>query len=296
MDIPASVISNPPRDVPASTQLVMMFGGMLSKFGWIFGGFGMIFLLLFASHADFSSWTEFHGALKTASGMIVSSEKTHASEGGGNHRRGNPIYAYHYRFSVNGTEYHGTAYATGGGPRNHQAVTVEFPAGKPDISRIQGMRRAMFGPEVGFVVIFPLIGLAIVLASLRTNFRNLTLLANGETAQARITGKEMTKTRVNGRMVYKVWFEFFDRTGASQKTFTRTNAPEKLAGRVFEELFYDANRPTRAILLHQLPGSVTLDERGQVKASGTGALWGALWAPALALAFMATAICLNKIL
>lgn len=296
MELPSSIVSDPPRDIPLSTKLVVLFGGTFSWFGWFLAGFGMIFVILFASQADFSSWIYFRGALETSPAIVTASEETHASEGGGKHRRGTPIYEHHFKFSFGGAEYAGTSYCTGGGLRDNQHVTVEFPAGKPDLSRIQGMRRAMFGPFVIFVFIFPLIGLTLVAVTLRTGKKNIFLLANGESAQARNTGKEPTHTRVNNRTVYKVWFEFTDRSGGLQKTSTRTSTPEKLEGRAFEPLFYDVNNPVRCAFLHNLPGSVALDERGGVKPCGAGQVFSALWAPVLAAIFVIAGALLHRLL
>ena len=95
-------------------------------------------------------------------------------------------------------------------------------------------------------------------------------------------------------MVYKVWFEFADQTGALQNTFTRTSTPEKLEGSVFEQLFYDATNPTRAILLHSLPATLTLDERGRINPCSVGSLIAVLWAPALAVLFVITSVLIQR--
>ena len=48
--------SLPPRDVPLTVRLQVLFGGFLNQFGWLFFGFGMVFglanALLFLPQAD----------------------------------------------------------------------------------------------------------------------------------------------------------------------------------------------------------------------------------------------------
>lgn len=296
MDLPSSIVSNPPREVPLSTRLVLLFGGPVAVLGWVFTGMGLMFAVVFAGNADLSSWRDFRGPLETAPGLITTSEETHASEGGGKHSRGTPIYERHFKFHAGGRDYEGTSYCTGGGLRDGQAVTVEFPAGRPDVSRIQGMRRALFGPAVAFVLTFPLIGFALAGGSLWMGRKNISLLIHGELAQARNTGKEATNSRVNNRTVYKMWFEFTDRTGELQKVSLRTSKPENLEGRVFEQLFYDVSQPTRCVLFHSLPGNVTFDERGGIKPCGFWRVARATWAPLLALVFFSVSLLLHRLL
>lgn len=290
VNLPSAIVSSPPREIPFSTRLVLLTGGKLAWMGWIFAAFGLIFGLFFASHADLSQWFMFRGELQTATGKIVESRRTHASEGGGKGRRGTPIYEHHYRFTVDGNEFNGTSFCTGGDLRDRETVTVEFPFGDPEFSRIHGMRRAIFGPGLAFLGIFAVAGLVFIVLNLRTGLKNVWLLTHGEAAPARNTGKEITNTKVNNRRVYKVWFDFTDRNGAPQRTFIRTSQPEKVEGRQFEELFYDPKKPSRSTLLHNLPGNVTLDERGGINPCRLGAIFVALLGPFIAFASVTTAV------
>jgi hypothetical protein len=45
-------VSRPPRAVPLSTRLVVLFGGVFSGVGWFFFAFGMIFAWIFADKGD----------------------------------------------------------------------------------------------------------------------------------------------------------------------------------------------------------------------------------------------------
>jgi hypothetical protein len=262
---------------------------MFARLGWLFAGFGMIFVFIFAGNADLSTPYYFRGKLETVSGIVTATKRTGFSE------NKTQVFAYYYRFQNDGVEREGTSYRTGDSAASlGEQVTVEFPVGRPGCSRIQGMRCAVFGPWSAFVIIFPLLGIAVVAVSFRAGWKNRSLLTNGEPALARCTGKEMTNTEVNNRYVYKVWFEFTDRGGALQRTFTRTASPENLEGSTAQTLFYDPRQPSRSMLLHGLAGNVTLDERGNVNPCGAGQVLGVLWPAAIFAVFVLVGLYLQS--
>src|SRR5258706_7937427 len=177
-------LSRPPRTVPWSTRLVVLFGGTFSGFGWIFFGFGMIFVWIFAGKGDYTSAFIMRGALETAPALVTGVQDTRFSEGGSKHSRGTSIYAYRYKFNTGGTDYEGTSYRLGQGRgREGDETTVEFPAGKPRYSRLKGMRRAIFSPVVAMVFLFPVVGLTLVLPGVLQGRKNIRLLKDGEIAQ-----------------------------------------------------------------------------------------------------------------
>src|SRR6202158_2777437 len=106
-------VSRPPRTLPWSTRLVVLFGGTFSGFGWLFFGFGMIFVWIFAGKGDYTSAFMMRGVLETAPAVVTGVQNTKFSEGGGKHTPGTPIYAYHYKFQSGGTDYEGTSYRLG---------------------------------------------------------------------------------------------------------------------------------------------------------------------------------------
>lgn len=240
--------------------------------GWIFGGFGMVFALGFLGNADLTSWIYFRGNLETAQGTVTAVEQTSASEGGSKHHSGTPIYRYGYKFTAAGTGYSGTSYRVGSGVKYGDKVTIEYPAGNPARSRIQGMRRAVFGAGTLFVLIFPVVGFGLVAVMIYGGWKDLNLLVNGEAALGRFTNKEYTNVKVNSRTVYKMWFEFADTRGTVQKTFMRSSKPEKFEGEAFQQLFYDPAKPGKCLLALALPKGAEPDERGQINECSGGTM------------------------
>jgi len=262
---------------------VLVLGGRLGAPGWFFFGFGMIFVFIFGDKGDYSSVFVMRGKLETAPAVVTAVENTRFSEGGGKYRKGTPIYAYQYKFRAGQTNYEGTCYATGQKARVGSEVTVEFPLGWPDRSRIQGMRRAMFGPVIAVVFLFPAIVLALLLSGVVLGCRNIRLLANGETARGTLLSQAATNMRVNRRTVYKMTFQFTDLTGQLRQAVVKSSTLEKLQTSPFEFVFYDRNDPTKATLLDDLPGHQGLTNRGEIRPCGIGSMLGATVAPLFAL-------------
>lgn len=279
------------RVVPWSTRLVVLFGGGVAAMGWFFFAFGMIFVWIFGVNGDFSSVLLFRGPLESAPALVTAALETNFSEGGrrrqsGTPRKGARIYAYDYQFTQGGQNFQGTSYRTGQGAREGDRVTAEFPAGRPDRSRLRGMRRAPFGPVIAFVFVFPAVGLAFVLPSLWRGWRNIGLLTSGEITAGRLTRKEPTNAQVNKRPVYKLTFEFADANGITRETVVKTSLTEKLSDESAEKLFYDPRNPAKAALLDNLPGGQAIAERGELRRCGSGAVLRALLGPLAASAVL----------
>ena len=278
-------VNRPPRMLPLSTRLVILFGGTFSGFGWFFFGFGMVFVWIFAGKGDYTSALLMRGKLETAPAVVTGVQNTRFSEGGSEGSGGTPIYAYHYKFQRDSSDYQGTSYRLGeGNGREGDETTVEFPAGRPKYSRIKGMRRAIFSPVVALAFLFPTVGLSLVLPGVRQGWKSIRLLKDGETAQGTLIKKEPTKVSVNRQMVYKLTFEFTDRSGQARQATAKTHLPDKLEANRSELLFYDPNNVASSTLLDNLPGKQALTERGEFRPCGFGAGLKAIFLPIAALA------------
>lgn len=269
MLVAVSLLIHLPRGVPLSTRLTVLFGSGFQPFGWLFFGFGMIFTLVFAGNADLSSMLTFRGALGEAEGVIVSSQKSAYSEGGASHgsgsgRRGTPIYRHDFTFEFDGSTHPGISYSKGGMLPTGHKVQVEFPHGRPGTSRIKGMRNAPFGPWALLVLIFPLVGLALVVPGLASGWKSCRLLTHGVLAKGRLTTKRRTNIQVNKQHVYKLTFQYMDQFGQAHSVETKTHRPEKLEDDFEERLIYDPHRPAQAVMMDALPGTPRISEEEQI--------------------------------
>ncbi|MGV8122619.1 MAG: hypothetical protein AB2L14_22905 [Candidatus Xenobiia bacterium LiM19] len=289
MDDKARLISPPPRQVPFSVAVKLLFGDFSNLFGWIFFGFGMIFFWGFAMNADFSSFLYSGISWASATGASTGSSRTCFSEGGSKHRSGTPIYANHFRFrAADGNEYEGVSFTKGsytpsgsGAESAVETVSVQYVSSNPRISRIAGQRLRPFGPDVIFVVIFPFVGLCFLSYGLIQGFKALRLLSSGDAALGTLEKKEATNVEVNNRRVYALTFSFKTKDGTPAFAVSKTNEPEKLEDDTEERLFYDPVNPSRAVLFDSLPGGVGIDERGEIFDPSPMKSWLYLIAPAV---------------
>lgn len=268
--------------MPLLLHCQVLFGGFLAQFGWLFLGFGGIFFWAFVMNADLASFYRFRGALETAKGVVLETKDTGASEGGSKNRRGTPIYAHWYSFTAaDGREYRGVSYALGTHLEEGQEVVVEYPQGNPSISRIPGMRRAVFGPWAIFVIIFPLVGLGFILGSLASRLQAKRLLAEGKLGLGTLKSKVATNVQVNKQTVYKLTFEFVAEDGRTFEAVAKTHQVAALQDEAQERLLYDPASPARAVVLDELPGSLQLDDAGNLQAGNAPFGWLVLFLPAV---------------
>jgi hypothetical protein len=270
----------PPRQVPATLRARLLFGG-LGVLAWIWFGFGSAIATGFLRHADLTSWVLLRGALEEVPGTGLGCEPTGASEGGSKGQSGTPIYANRYAFGAGGDELEGVSYATGRCLGPGEAVRVEYPAGRPDRSRVQGMRRGWFGPDVLFVAIFPLVGIALVLLSLRSGWRRLRLLSRGRLALGALVSDEPTRVSVNNRPVRKLTFTIDTETMGRRQVVVRSHVPELALDEPRERILYDPERPELAAAWDLLP-TIRLDERGELAPAGLAGSLLVLLPPVLA--------------
>ena len=260
-------LAGPPRSVPLSVRLRILLGGFLNQFGWIFFGFGLVFVWAFTLNADLTSWYRFRGQLETSEGKVIDCKKTLYSEGGSKHSKGTPVYEIHYDFTTaDGTEYKGLSYITGKQFELGQKVTIEYPQGKAQTSRIKGMRQKPVGLFGIFPVVFPMIGLLFIIRGIKKGIKANRLLTLGEQTTGRLKSKERTNTKVNKKPVFKLTFEFNTPEEMTYETLVKTHETGKLEDQAEEPLLYDPVHPSYAVMLDDLPGNPRIMENGTIQA------------------------------
>ena len=178
-------LAAPPRRLPLSLQIWLLFGGP-GVLAWIWFGFGAALSIVLIRKADLS-WLNPPAATAHARGFVEGCDETGSTEGGSDTRRGTPIYANRFRFQdATGTLLHGLSYATGQCLDVDAVVDVEYDVDRPAASQIVGMRRAAFGQGALFVLVFPLVGVVFIAAIVHGARQSLRLLEHGELARGRL--------------------------------------------------------------------------------------------------------------
>lgn len=242
------------RGVGVLARIAVLFGGIAGQVGWGLVAFGSIFFWAFGADHSLATLVRYRGEKKTSEGVVADVDKTNVSVGGGKHTSGTPVYRYKFRFAVPemDKEFTGTCYTTGKRYQEGEAVSVEYLVRDPEHARIAGTRMSIMGGWAALLLILPGIGLAMALGSLRTGWRRMELLANGQFARAALVGEEPTNTRINGRTVMKLTMEF-DESGRKHRFFARTHKPERIDRENGALALYDPVQPERAVLLSALP-------------------------------------------
>jgi hypothetical protein len=255
----------PPRLISPLLTAQMLLGGAAAQTGWALLCFGSIFFWAFAWHADLTDWRFPAARFTQTTGEVLGCDKTKFSIGGSEHRAGTPVYRNLYRYSVSDHIFESASYATGtcveSGP-----TAIEYLPDRPEISRIAGMRRDVFGPGTLLVAVLPLVGFIFVAAGILRGRRRLRLLGGGVPASGKLVEKAPTLTRVNNRTVYKMTFQYVAHDGIARHTIARTHQPERLQDEAAECVLYDPDNPATSMLLDAMPGKTGIDEGGQLVA------------------------------
>lgn len=251
-------LARPPRRVSIALVLQTLFGGTLQQMGWLFAGFGMVFVWAFVGQAEIA-WSLRAGDVGQAQAQVLGMVETGASI---NDRR---VYGTRYRYSVAGSDFEGLSYATGHHLREGQTATVEFSLARPQMSRIEGMRSALFGPLVLFVLIFPGLGLAFVLGALPGRLRELQLLRHGLPGHGKLVDKSPTNMSINKQPVYRLRFEFKTQDGRTGTVEAHSHMPEALEDEEQEAVLYDPRDPGRALVFDGAAGRPAVGTDGNLR-------------------------------
>jgi hypothetical protein len=228
--------------------------------------------------------------VETARGEVTGCERTRASEGGSKGRSGTPIYANRWTFERGGERFEGVSYALGRCVPAGSAVRMEYLPDDPGVARIAGMRRAIFGPELLFAALFPLVGIGMVVFAWRDRSRALRLLVHGHVGHGTLVGEEQTRVSVNKRPVMKLRFDLVTEAGSHHEAVVRTHRTELLKDDPRERLLYDPAAPEVAVAWDLLPGPPRVDATGALEAPGLLGSLGAVLLPVAAVAAEALAL------
>jgi hypothetical protein len=261
--------------VPLSARLRVLFGGFNNQFGWIFFGFGLIFVWAFALQADVASPFLFRFQTKSTQGIVERVQESSASE------NETAIFEVSYTYFDNlGRQQSGTSYSTGA-PGVGARVTVEYLTGFPSISRVEGMRRKPFGPFALISILFPLIGLGFLYAGIKYGLKANRLLKQGRIAFGKLISSEATGASINDQPVIKLTFSFTANDGEEYEAIAKTHEPEDLRDEEEEPLLYDEKDPSYAVLLDDLPGSTAFDPSGKLNPASAWETVKVLFFPSL---------------
>ncbi len=235
-------------------RLVVLFSGFEAQFGWLFFGFGMIFVWVFGVFAPLKQGIVNYDGETT--GVISGIAATNSSV---NDRT---VMRYTFSYEVNGRTYTAESFTEDLLGEALTPVTVEYSTSDPDRARIKGTRTTEFPWMVMFVLIFPVIGLIFMVYSFRRNSKHVDLLNQGVFARGKLLNKERTNVEYNKMPVYKYTFEFTANDGMTYQATGKTHLTHLLEDEETERVIYAPNDPAYATVYDSIPGAPTLGPDG----------------------------------
>ena len=216
------------------------------------------FFWLFFMDCEALSWLKFARPLSTCNGTV-----TRVVVAGGEENEV-AIMAIHYSYALDGKECSGCAYETGTTMQPGNPVTVEYATSNPLVSRIKGLRHYRFSAPAVLVILFPAVGICLLVYGWKQGHRARRLLECGVLGTAALKSKVVASSGDDGT-VYNFTFDFIAENG---RTYTHTSSskrdlkPEEGPG---EQILYDPADPSCAILVDDLPAPVRVTEFGNLE-------------------------------
>lgn len=262
-------VADPPRQVPNTTALAVLFGGFLTQFGFGWLAFSVPFVVAFVPLGSLLGGFNTDKYVATT-GRVVEVRGTSSYE------NDVQIMAYRFEFQTpDGQRHEAESYYTGHDTlQQDQRATVLYDPSKPEKALLKGQRRDLFPAWVGaMVLIFPGVGMLLLYFGFRNRPRALRILRWGRYATGKLIGTEPTNVRINNRTVVKNIYEVALPNGTTFQAEARSHLPGKLQDEAQEPLLY-LERLTGtgydAQLLDELPGRPRFDTNGNLTPAPLG--------------------------
>ncbi len=247
------------RVVPRSVVLRLFLSGTRNQISWLVLGIGMCLGWVVIFNVDLS-FVYYRGTIELVTGTITDSSETNMSI------NEESVVVNSYRFiTADGRSFEDFSYATGRWHSKGNKVTIEYPKGKPHLSRIQGMRRKLFGTYGILFAIVPAVGVGLLYFSMRKALKIKHLLQDGRLTTGTLVDKEETNVSINDDPVYKLTFAFTADDGREHHVVHRTHKTEALEDESEERLLYGPSHPEVALMVDALPSLPDFDERGNIR-------------------------------
>lgn len=192
-----------PRHVPDAVMRAANPGGRGRTGLMIFVAvFGSLFVWAFFPVNCWRDWVMAAAPTVTTTGQVIEHKATSLSV---NEQK---VYRTTFEYRPEGVDakLSGKSYNSISSRESGMPVTVEYLKDQPSIARVRGERQSAAGSFALFVLLFPLIPVAVLLFSWRGRRRKAHLLRNGERGSVKVEAVEATNMSVNDQPVFRVTF------------------------------------------------------------------------------------------
>lgn len=245
------------RKLPLPVWLKIFTGGILGHIGWIIFFTGTLLSFALQVPATVAESVAFRRPSTMTAGVIGEVTEANAEV------NGQAIFRAEFSFRAGDRTYPGYSHLRYR-PEPDSPVTVEYLVSNPAVARIEGGSRSLFGSSGLWVLLFPALGLLLLLTRTRAMLRQIRLLHRGLLAHGRLVKKEGTNTSVNEQTVWELTFTFQDRHGTERRTVVRTHEAGALTDDKREPILYLDRKPDVSHALDALPGNARVLPDGQI--------------------------------
>ena len=174
-----------PRPVPIGAHVVTSFGGWVAVLGHVLLAGSSIAVWEVVMNSELIAPIVFSGQLATTTGTVFSEQHfsrrqlfTNVGRGAAMSPFTVPTVEVHFAFKVGGVDYEGFSF-TPIGKDIPSTVTVEYVVTQPAVARIQGFRFFFYDWTVVWILLFPLIALALIVVRCSYASEQIELLRTG---------------------------------------------------------------------------------------------------------------------
>jgi len=128
-----------------------------------------------------------------------------------------------------------------------------------------------------FVLIFPVVGVALFATATVRGLRHVALLRRGEVAAAQKISERATNTSVNDQPVIEYAYEFRAGDWQIYKGASRAISSEEIGNEVGEPVLYLPSNPVVSVLVDALPLRSTLDVDDDGQWVSYESVWPVVW-------------------
>lgn len=252
------ITPNVPRTIAPKTIKSIYLSGLFSAVGWLFLAIGSVvfFSMLSATNARYAcsaahKWGE---TTATVTGVKPNYNK-----------KGNYIeyYDYEFEFTVAGEKYTGSSSSNYPQTDITTAAPIRYLLRNPNTSGIIGMRMGTMPLIIPFILlIFPILGLLLLISNHYQKRKMIHLLQNGMVAYAQFFHKTMTSDKTNNikHAEYSFKFEVADKTYFAK---SRTPHYDTIEDEEKELILYSPENPAQNFVYESGGWVPTINSEGE---------------------------------
>ncbi len=233
------------RNIPFWVGIVMFLSKPLSIFGLVFFIMGGFATYMMSGDVLFKQQNIEDNDPITKG--IITRVKTVSDE------EGTTTYIHFYKFitdrgeTIRNSSEHFKIIAEPG-----DTLSVQYNPDNPGKSRFTDFEE-MDLSYLYIVLLFPLVGIIIIVFGLIDVMKKVRIMRIGHTAYGTFEGKEATGVRINDRNVYAMFFKFTAPNGKEYKITTKTHQKKRLQDDEKELIIFDLQNPNKAFPVDVLP-------------------------------------------